>query len=64
MGTIILLWLLVNTWVTLVFLAFHNDSVENKRDLADLLLLAVVSPWPFLIIRFFVLGIRKIKKRA
>ena len=58
---IILAWLLVNTWATLIICQADGSQVDGWSELAVLALVAVVSPWVFLLIKIIY---KKIKKGA
>ena len=58
---IILAWLLVNTWATLIICQADGSQVDGWSELATLVFVAVVSPWVFLLIKIIY---KKIKKRG
>lgn len=58
---IILAWLLVNTWATLIICQADGSQVDGWSELADLVLVAVISPWVLLLIKVIY---KKIKKGA
>lgn len=60
-AVIILAWLLVNTWATLIICQADGTQVDGWGELATLALVAVISPWVFLLIKIIY---RQIKKRG
>ena len=53
MVTYILAWLLVNTWASLLIAKLVKFTVEDWKDLLELAVFAIISPWPFIIYSIF-----------
>ena len=49
----ILAWLLANTWISLLIAKLVKFTIEDWKDLLELAVFAIISPWPFIIVRFF-----------
>jgi hypothetical protein len=50
---IIFAWLFINTWLGLIICQIDGQRIGGWDDLASLMLIAIISPWPLLIIRLF-----------
>ena len=46
-------WLFINNWLSLVFVKMTGDFFSSWDDLMWLFIMSVVSPLPFLLIRWF-----------
>jgi hypothetical protein len=55
-------WLFVNTWLSLIFIKMTSDFVSTWVDLLCLFIMSVLSPFPFLLLRWFFQLKRKLKK--
>ena len=58
----ILLWLLVNTWLSLIIAQVFKVSIKTWVDLLELVIMSIVSPIPFLLVRLINYLIRSITK--
>ena len=54
-------WLFINNWLSLVFVKMTGDFFSSWEDYLWLFIMSVVSPLPFLLIRWFFLLKRKFK---
>lgn len=50
MATVILAWLLINMWITLMIGSMMGDSICGWEDMAVLLLASILSPWVLMLI--------------
>ncbi len=49
---ICLAWLLANTWATLILAAVYDIEIDGWRDVRDVILIAIISPWWLIILRY------------
>lgn len=54
-------WLFVNNWLSLIFVKVTGNFFSSWEDYMWLFIMSVVSPLPFLLLRWFVKLKRKFK---
>ena len=62
-AVIILAWLLVNTWLSLVFAQIKGTFFSGWDDLAWLLLYAIVNPFLAMLVARIIYAIVKLAKK-